>query len=176
MMSGKGWMILAGWVVPVLFITGSVCADGLTEISFETADIGAGRWQYTYDVTNIALAQEIEEFTIWFEFGDYDNLAIETLDPPAANWDEIVWQPEPLIGDDGGYDARATDLNIGIGQTVSGFAVSFDWLGLGEPGTQFYQLVDPTTFDVLDAGWTIPEPATLSLMALGAFILTRKNC
>ena len=76
-----------------------------TEISFSVTDLGFDRWEYTYDVTNISLAEEIEEFTIWFGFGDYDNLTIETLDPPASNWDEIVWQPEPVIGDDGGYDA-----------------------------------------------------------------------
>ena len=107
-------------VVFVLLFAVSAFGDPNTQIWYETSDLGAGRWQYTYDVYNISLTEEIEEFTIWFGIGSYDNLVIETLDPPANDWDEIVWQVEPVLEDPGGYDAlaNASNLVIGIGEHV----------------------------------------------------------
>jgi hypothetical protein len=125
-------------------------------------------------VKNISLAESIEEFTIWFDYGKYDNLAIETLDPPASNWDEIVWQPEPFLGDDGGYDALATGLNIGVGESVKGFAVSFDWSGTGAPGSQYYEIINPENFSTIESGWTTPEPAAVFLLGLGSVLMRRK--
>ena len=165
--------IFAG-IVLVFFLTAIGSGVPKTEIWYETSELGSGHWQYTYDVTNISLTVPIEEFTIWFDFGLYKNLAIETPDPPASNWSEIVIQPEPVLKDDGAYDARALGLGIGIGQTVSGFAVSFDWLGDAVmPGPQFYEIIDPVTFETIDSGYTIPEPATLVLLALGGMIFKR---
>jgi len=148
-----------------------------TEIRYETSyDDYLERWKYTYDVYNLSLTETIEEFTIWFGIGSYDNLAIETLEPPASNWDELVWQPEPVLGDDGGYDAWANLATpIGVGQSVSGFAVSFDWLGTGEPGSQFYEIIDPVMFDTIDSGWTVPEPGTVLLLGLGGLVLVRRG-
>ncbi len=159
---------------------GYTVPEPTTQIWYETSYLGPGlesgeRWQYTYDVYNISLIEEIEEFTIWFGIGSYDNLAIETLDPPASNWDEIVWDPEPFLGDDGGYDALAESLNIGVGENVYGFAVSFDWLGIGEPGSQYYEIIDPGDFHTIEDGYTVPEPAALLLLGLGMVMLRRKR-
>jgi hypothetical protein len=163
-------------VVFVFFLTAIGFGVPKTEIRYQTSDLGSGRWQYNYEVSNISLTVPIEEFTIWFEFGLYDNLAVETPDPPASNWSEIVIQPEPVLQDDGAYDAKALGLGIGIGQTVSGFAVSFDWLGDAVmPGPQFYEIIDPVTFETIDSGYTVPEPATILLLGLGSSILKRIN-
>ena len=110
--------IFAG-VVFVFFLT-AIGFGASTQIVYETSDLGSGRWQYSYDVTNISLTAPIEEFTIWFDFGLYNNLAIQTPDPPASNWSEIVMQPEPVLQDDGYYDALSLGAGIGAGQTVSG--------------------------------------------------------
>jgi hypothetical protein len=162
--------IFAFCILPILSL---VClAAYQTQIVYETTDLGTERWKYTYDVCNVSLAETIEEFTIWFGIGSYDNLVIETLNPPASNWDEVVWDPEPFLGDDGGYDAWANLATpIGIGQSISGFAVSFDWLGTDEPGSQFYEIIDPETFETIYSGWTVPEPGTLTMLGLGVLAL-----
>jgi len=167
-------IVFAGVLLGFLFISAGFALP-VTKIQYQAADLGSGRWQYTYDVTNIGLTPVIEEFTIWFDFGSFDNLSIETPDPPAGGWNEVVIQPEPVLGDDGYYDALSLALGIGIGEMVSGFTVSFDWLGSGEPGSQLYEIIDPTTFETLDSGYTIPEPTTLLLLGLGGIALRRKK-
>lgn len=160
----------------VFLVTCSVFALGVTEIRYETADLGTGIWQYSYDVSNISLTGAIEEFTIWFDFDLYGNLSIETPDPPASGWDEIVVQPEPVLSDNGYYDALAlAGIGINMGETMGGFTVSFDWLGMGQPGSQLYEIIDPDTFETLDSGQTIPEPSTLLMIGLGTVILRRKR-
>jgi len=166
--------IFAGLIIGILF-TAAAFALPVTKIQYETTDLSSGRWQYTYEVTNISLTKPIVEFTIWFDYGLYDNLSIETPDPPAGNWNEVIVQPEPVLSDDGYYDALTLSLGIGIGEMESGFSVSFDWLGAGQPGSQLYEIIDPETFEALDSGSTIPEPATLLLFGFGIFTLMSKQ-
>jgi hypothetical protein len=161
-------------VVGCLFAT-SVFGDPNTQIRYQTTNLGSGRWQYTYEVDNLNLSVPIEEFTIWFSIGSYGNLAIATQNPPASNWDEIVVQQEPVLKDDGFYDSLALGAGIAIGQTVPDFSVSFDWLGIGMPGSQLYEIIDPLDFHTIESGHTVPEPATLLLFGLGGVILRRKR-
>ncbi len=165
---------IIGVVAFVCLFAASVFADPNTQICYQTTSLGLGRWQYTYDVYNLHLPEKVKEFTIWFGIGSYNNLAISTQNPPAGSWDEVVWQPEPFLDDDGGYDALTNNLSIDIGQNVAGFAVSFDWLGMGTPGSQFYEIIDPIDFHTISSGYTVPEPATLLLFTLGAVILRKR--
>ena len=149
-----------------------------TEIRYEITDLGAGRWEYTYTVLNKpeSLIEHVEEFTIWFDYDLYDNLTITTGNPPSSGWNEIVIQPEPVLEDDGAYDAKTLGLGIGVSESVSGFSVSFDWLGTGEPGSQLYHIVDPDNYPVpIETGSTVPEPATLLLLGLGVLIMRREK-
>ena len=165
--------IVVGVVFGLLFAAVGFAAP--TEIIYKASKVGEGRCQYEYSVENKDLSMPIEEFTIWFDFAKYDNLAVETAEPLASEWDEVVWPPEPVLADDGAYDAMALTVGIQQGKRVDGFAVSFDWLGEGGPGSQFYQIVHPETFETIDEGWTIPEPATLFLFGLGLLALRKKN-
>jgi len=164
----------AGVIIQLLLV--SIAFGGFkTNIVYTTNETAGGRWEYNYEVINLDLEVPIEEFSIWFDYGLYEDIAIETSEPLSLEWDEIVIQPEPVIGDDGLYDALALALGIEKGQKVSGFKVSFDWLGLDEPGSQFYEIIDPLTFETLDSGNTIPEPGTVILLGLGALALYRRR-
>jgi hypothetical protein len=152
----------------VFIILISATAFGsLSQISYISEELGANRFQYTYTVTNINLPEPIEEFTIYFDYGLYDNLAIETQQPLSTDWDEIVIQPEPVLSDDGFYDALVLNTGISQGQGISGFSVSFDWLGQDVPGTQFYEIINPVSFETIDSGFTVPEPSTLVFLGTG---------
>ena len=112
----------------ILCLTSTLSADPNTSIWYETTDLGAGLWKYTYTVFNLEHSQipEIEEFTIWFNYDKYDNLLVAT--DPQPYYDEIIWQPDALLEDDGGYNVRATSEMWAIppGYPVHGFSVSFD--------------------------------------------------
>jgi len=147
---------LNSYVVVFLLLSFSAIAS-VAQISYTSNNLGSGRWQYSYEVVNLALSTPIYEFTIWFDYGLYQNLEITTLDPSASNWGEMTWEPELGLGN-GGYDARALSLGISPGETASGFSVRFDWLGTGTPGPQQYEILNPQDFSVIDWGVTIPEP------------------
>lgn len=143
-----------------------------TSIIYATSNLGGESWEYTYSVTNNTLLSDIEEFTIFFDYGLFDNLTVTT---PLADWDEFAVNPDLIFGvpDDGFYDALAMVSGIAPGATKTDFSVSFDWLGSGSPGAQSFEIVDSTTFDILDSGKTapasapVPEPSTLLLLASG---------
>ena len=144
-------------------------------IWFEVSKLGGGRWEYIYDVSNINILEGLYEFTIYFAAGLYDRLAVETDGVLAATWDELVWDPVDGVGVDGGYDALAELFPIGPAMTARGYSVSFDWFGRGRPGWQYYEIVDPDTFEIIDSGWTVPEAGMLLLFGLAA-VLGRKRC
>ena len=166
-------ILLSGLAVLLVFASIGF-ADPNTQILYDTSDLGAGRWEYAYDIANIGLIGGIEEFTIYFDYGSYDNLTVSTPTTPA-DWDQIVWQVEPVLGDAGGYDALATNLEIAIGENLTGFSVSFDWLSTGNPGSQYYEIIDPVTFGTIESGYTVPEPATFLLLLSGGVLLRRKK-
>lgn len=163
-------------IIIVVLTCTMICAHTSTGISYETVEIGGGQWQYLYTVSNISLPVLIEEFSIYFDYGLYSNLSIAGS---LTGWDQIIWQPEPVLDDPGGYDALTLSSNsgIGIGQSVTGFGVNFTWLDQDTPGSQYYEIIDPLTFATIDSGYTvpIPEPGTCSLVLSGLMLLSRRN-
>jgi hypothetical protein len=149
-------------------------AANATLISYEVTNLAGNSWEYTYTVVNDTLGVDIEEFSIFFGLESFANL---TIGSTPADWDPLVLQPDPSLPDDGLYDALALAIGIAPGALLGGFSVQFDFLGVGTPGQQFFQVVDAATFGLLDSGFTVrnvtsvPEPGTAGLMALGIAVL-----
>jgi hypothetical protein len=147
-----------------------VSLAGATTITYQLNDLGSGSWEYIYSVTNDTLLTDIEEFTVYFDYGLYSNLSVDNQKP---NWDGLTVQPDLFLGlpTIGYFDTARLVAGIAPGGTEGGFQVSFTWLGAGTPGTQFFEVVDPDNFNVLDSGNTsinsVPEPGTLGLLLFG---------
>jgi hypothetical protein len=161
----------------VALLSGSLpSAARATTIRYQATDLtdvvaGEDRWKYRYQVSDFAYPAGYG-FDIFFRkvdgfrFGDLEN------PPPAPNgdWDVITIQPDPLLPDDGRYDAVALVDNPSLADF---FTVQFVWRGAGKPGSQKFEVFDGG-FAVLQTGQTIPldqtvpEPGTLGLAAVGA--------
>lgn len=146
-----------------------------TLIEYDVQNIVGNTWEYTYTVTNDTLASDIELIDVFFTLGLYENL-VPTVTP--AGWDPLVFQPDPGLPDDGIYDVLALFVpGIAPGDTLGGFGVQFDFLGIGTPGDQYFDIVDPFTFDSVDSGMTqasstsppmpVPEPSISWLIGVG---------
>lgn len=150
-----------------------------TTIKYDVSLVSGNTWEYTYTVGNDTLGVDIEEFTVFFDVDLYENLVATTT---PANWDPIAIQPDPSlpVPDDGFYDALALVVGIVPGASLGGFGVQFDYLGVGTPGNQLFEVIDPDTFATLDSGSTqlIPLPASIWLFGsgmLGLFYQLRRH-
>ncbi len=144
-----------------------------TAITYNAVNLGGNQWEYMYTITNDTLATDINEFSILFAYGLYENIAV--VNSPA-DWDVIAFDPDLIFGnpDDGIVDALALASGLAPGSTLGGLTVSFNWLGSNAPGTQYFMIFDPSTYEVLDSGNTtpasaapVPEPTTLILIGTG---------
>lgn len=142
-----------------------------TTITYDVTSIPSATgntWEYNYTVNNNTLGFDIEEFTVYFDFGVYENLSIASA---PATWDPLVIQPDSFEGtsDPGFYDALALGTAIAPGNSLGIFSVRFDYLGEGTPGSQFFEIVDTSTFAALDSGQTslVPVPAAFWLFGSG---------
>ncbi len=150
-----------------LCLSGLMMAGVHTRMTYSVEEIGGGRWAYTYMIENITLDESIEEFTVWFPLGQYDNLVPESPAEIVQDWNELFWNPNIILNEDGGYDVLANSVVLEAGQSVEGFRVSFDWIGVGIPGSQHYEIIDPVTFETIESGFTvIPEPMSMGLWVM----------
>lgn len=146
-------------------------------IDYSVVALGGNSFRYNYTIANdgsLGAGVPVQLFDIIFDSALYDetSLNIVTADPPASDWDEAILATGFLVGP--AYDALALAGGIADGDSVSGFAVEFTWIGAGMPGSQPFEVYDPDTFDLLDQGTTrlananMPEPSTLALLLLPA--------
>jgi hypothetical protein len=142
-------------------------------VSYTVQDLGANQWEYEYTVSNDSLSVPVEEFTVFFDVSLYRNLTASATPP---GWDPLVIQPDPLLPDDGFYDALALLSGIAPSELLGGFSVTFEYLGIGTPGPQLFHIVDPFSFAVLDSGTTtaslVSTPPTLFLLLPALLVLT----
>ena len=145
-----------------------------TVVRYELTDLGDNSFKYIYTIENDTLQVPVEQFTIWFDEQLYDNLQIATQLPLANDWDELVL-PSTGFGIPLGYDALALTGGISVGNSASGFSVTFNWLGQGLPVSQPFEIFNPTNSQAIDSGYTIPEPATILFFAAGGLMYFQKK-
>lgn len=141
-----------------------------TTIQSTITAVGVDHYRAVYTVENDGtLGTALAGFSILFDPALYleSSLAIVTASPLADAWDETVLGSAVLVP--AAYDVLALAGGIPVGSAAAGFAVEFTWLGPGAPGTQPFEVFDPTTFQVLETGTTtlVPDPGTMTLLAAG---------
>ncbi len=145
-----------------------------TNIRYEAIDLpntGTGDlWQYHYQVSD-RVFQADDGYSILFAKNLYDTL--QDLPPaPNSDWDVLSLQPDPLLPDPGRYDALAL---VNAASLADMFTINFNWLGLGQPGSQPFEIYsldgNGNIAGILEIGHTIPlqasapEPGSLALLA-----------
>jgi hypothetical protein len=169
-------------VTPLLLLLVSLSQQSNATIITQTLeDQGAGMWLSNVEIINDALMVNIDEIVLIFDFNLYSNLSIVTS---PIDWDPLVFQPEPLIPDDGIIDILALIAGLAPSETLTGLSVTFEWLGTANsPGALLFEILDPNTFNVISSGSTtletttaptpVPAPPTLALFLLSLALTAR---
>lgn len=148
-----------------------------TTIHYEVIDLpdttpGDDLWQYQYEVSG-HIFNENDGFSIVFDLADFAYLE-DPPPPPNGDWDVLSLQPDPLLPHDGLYDGLAL---VDAASLTDRFTISFIWLGVGQPGSQpfeIYALAADDDITILETGYTIPlqasvpEPGMWALLGAGA--------
>lgn len=159
-------------------VAGSVCAFALSanaaNIESTYTPLGGTHWSVAFAVTNNGDPAPINEFTVFFSEALFSNLS---LAGSPSTWDSIVIQPDLGIPAAGFFDALVFDPvdALDVGGSQSGFAVDFEFLGQGAPGSLPFDILD-ANFQVISSGrttvlggGTVPEPATWGLAAIAIY-------
>ncbi len=161
-------------VLAVLVVLTNVYAQFSADIITSASELDGGRWEYSYDIANTG-TQAIEELTIWFDYSGYTNFAITTIN--AGGWNQIIIAPDAFTLSGAGYDILNLASPLAAGASLSGFSVAFDYNGT-EPMpalVQTFEIINPVTFATQYTSQTVPEPATLALLAIGGLAALRKQ-
>jgi hypothetical protein len=162
-----------GICISMIFLAFQANAD--TVVSYNLSVLGGSEYQYTYSVFNdgsLGPNVSIGLFDVLFSPALYQSgsLVIVTPSPLSSQWDQNILAS---VGTNPAeYDVFALSGGIPSGQTVSGFAVQFQWIGPGLPslpGAQPFTISDPISLKVIQSGETTPASASGSAPEPAAF-------
>ncbi len=132
----------------------------------------ADHWVYEYSIYNDS-TEPLQGFTIWFDANLASQFVDESIASIKSHWDPGFQHGVVNKGD--GFDALTYDAGILPRETLSGFSVSFKWNGVDAPAQQNFEIYNPNTFEMIYEGVTVPEPASVLLLAGGTLALWRKR-
>ncbi len=174
----RGCRAFARYILGSLLVVFGLAANAAV-VQYNTTALGGGVWRYDYMLEGAAPTGGFDGLTLYFEASSYGLLANAVA---PADWDPLIVQPETGIPADGFLDLLSlSGLLLGNVGPVE-FSVDVEYLGLGAPGPQRFELYQITPFDVVASGQTgqlnsVPEPVTGALvaLALGGIVLTRSR-
>jgi hypothetical protein len=142
-------------------------------ITYSVTPLGASNYRYDYSISTLAGEPAITEFTIYFDVNVVASLSISAT---PYGWETIALAPDPALSADGMFDSLALTTGIAAGTTLSGFSATIAHMGGMAPGSQRFDIVDPTNFSVVSSGRTtfaaaVPEPLTIAYAASGLTLL-----
>jgi hypothetical protein len=154
-----------------------VCSVYAATIEYSINNLSGNSWEYLYSFKNDTPLGDFSVFTIYFpevsssSAFDYSNISI-IANPDATNWNMFAAAPSAI--ELGGYIEALSMSPLAAGASVGGFKVGFDFLGIGTPGSQQFDIFN-STYDLIETGSTvlaqqsptIPEPSILLLLGIG---------
>lgn len=151
-------------------------------IQYSLSPLGGNVYSYIYSVTNdgsLPGGASVRLFDVLFDPSLYQESSLLIVTPSGlqSQWTEQFLTSVPPLPE--AFDVYAPSGGIPSGQAVFGFAVQFTWLGSGVPGSQPFEIYDPTTFQMLQSGDTfdgtfVPEPSSFGMIALVLAYAARK--
>lgn len=157
----------------LLMLCSSAATAGL--VHFQATSLGGDLWHYDYTLQGQAPTGGFDGITIYFAADAYR--LVNNLVAPL-DWDPLVVQPDTGLPADGFVDL----LNVGgLLQDMVGpvnFSVNFQFLGMGAPGSQPFELYRTAPFatvlsDQTQSPATVPEPGTAALVGLALGLVLR---
>ena len=165
-------------------------AANASMIEYQATNVSGNTWQYDYYVSGFDFLANYT-FGVSFDYQTYQNLQNPAVSPAPALWDVLSIEPDTILLLQGQFYGSAL---VDHPSTTLPFMITFDWLGVGDPGSQPFDIFDDM-FTVVSSGVTtlrqivqppsppppppvaIPSPITPYLILIGfmALMFARKR-
>lgn len=146
-----------------------------TVIESAYTSLGGDAWLVDFRIINDGVPASFAGFSI-----DFPNATNLMLVASPLTWDSAVFQPDAGIPDDGFLDSFVIEASngLGLGQTLGGFQVSFNYAAGLAPGALPF-VINDANFAPLAMGLTsvtaVPEPTTMLLAAFGLGVVALRT-
>lgn len=138
-------------------------------VTYVAVDVAGPSWRYDYTITGPV--DRYGGIDLVFDYVSYANLASNSSDPSI-----IINSPDPITNLNGDVFAAFGNVALADGSSAL-FSVSFDWSGIGAPGSQGFNIFDEHGDSAGSGNTTVtgsttsplPEPSDAALAAVALF-------